>query len=60
LIFGSAFAASSSGTATRMSSHPAVSNCRICSTVAFTSRVSVEHIDWTEIGASPPILTDPA
>src|SRR6476660_138910 len=59
LMRGSAAAASSSGTATRISSHPAASSCRICSTVVATSLVSVEHIDWTETGASPPIFTFP-
>src|SRR5689334_12184170 len=59
LMRGRAAAASASGTATRINSHPAVSNWRICSTVAVTSLVSVEHIDWTETGASPPIFTLP-
>src|SRR5690349_11204781 len=59
LILGSAAAESTSGTATRMISQPTASSCLICSTVALTSRVSVEHMDWTAIGASPPILILP-
>src|SRR4029079_3157881 len=59
LMRGSAAAASSSGTATRISSHPAASSCRICSTVVVTSLVSVEHIDWTETGPSPRIFLSP-
>ncbi len=40
-----ALAAAISGTATRMISQPASSNLRICSTVASTSWVLVEHMD---------------
>src|SRR6476660_8946572 len=59
LIFGRAAAASISGTATRITSHPTSSNWRICAIVAATSRVSVDVIDCTDTGASPPILTRP-
>src|SRR5512135_1068390 len=58
-IPASAAAASSSGTATRMISHPTSSSSLIWRTVAATSRVSVLHIDWIEMAASPPTMTPP-
>ncbi len=45
--------------ATRTISQPAFSSRRICWTVYRASLVSVFVIDWMEIGASPPILTEP-
>ena len=57
LIFGTEFAPSIVGTATRTISHPASSRARICATVACTSSVFVHVIDWTVTGASPPITT---
>jgi len=60
LISPSCSAASRTGTAQRTISHPAASNDQICCTVARTSRVSVLVIDWTVIGASPPIFTLPS
>jgi hypothetical protein len=58
-IFGTAAAASASGTATRTISHPAASSAQIWSTVAWTSRVSVLVMDCTGIGAFPPTGTFP-
>ena len=52
-------AASISGTAGRMMSHPTSSSSFICRTVAFTSRVSVLVMDWTVMGALPPTVTSP-
>src|SRR5687767_8059076 len=56
---GRAAAALRSGTATRTTSQPAAASLRICSSVAFGSRVSAVVIDWTTIGLLPPILTSP-
>src|SRR5512143_4093165 len=54
---GTARAASSLLTVTRTSSEPASASARTCATVAATSAVSVLVIDWTTIGAPPPIRT---
>src|SRR3989338_2193435 len=54
-----AFAASIVGAETLTMSHPRSSNPWICSIVAFASVVSVVVIDWTVIGASPPICNFP-
>ena len=59
LILSTALAASSSGTATRMISHPASSNAWIWATVAATSSVFVLHMDWMDTGAPPPTATLP-
>jgi hypothetical protein len=40
-------------------SQPEAVSSAICCNVAFTSVVGVVHIDWTEIGASPPTATLP-
>src|SRR5574341_539022 len=55
----SAAAASASGTASRTTSAPASASARTCASVAATSAVCVQVIDWTAIGASPPIGTGP-
>src|SRR3989454_1847757 len=55
LMAGSALAASGVLTVTRAISQPACSNWWICSTVAFTSAVSGVVMDWTTIGAPPPM-----
>ena len=54
-----AAAACASGTARRTISQPAFSSRRIWATVARMSRVSVLVMDWTEIGAPPPMRTSP-
>src|SRR5688500_4788072 len=59
LIWGSASALASSGTVTRTMSQPATSRFRIWFSVPQTSVVLVVVIDWTVIGESPPIGTDP-
>ena len=59
LISPTARAASTSGTATRMISHPASSRRRIWPTVAATSRVGVLHMDCMLTGAPPPTATLP-
>src|SRR5438552_16235544 len=59
LMAGSALAASGVLTVTRAISQPACSNWWICSTVAFTSAVSGVVMDWTTIGAPPPMGTLP-
>ena len=59
LMAGTARAASSVGTATRMISQPACSRRRICCTVASTSSVAVLHMDWMLTGAPPPTATPP-
>jgi hypothetical protein len=56
---GSAAAASSSGTASRTRSAPASARARTCASVPSTSGVCVVVIDWTEMGAPPPISTAP-
>ncbi|CAB4953384.1 unannotated protein [freshwater metagenome] len=56
-ICGSASASSWLGTATRTIWQPDAVSSAICCRVAFTSDVSVVHIDWTLIGASPPTST---
>ncbi len=58
-IAARASAASMSGTAQRTISQPAAAKASICAVVAATSRVSLLHIDCTEIGASPPTATEP-
>src|SRR5664280_2380812 len=40
-------------------SQPVAVSSAICCSVALTSAVGVVHIDWTEIGASPPTSTVP-
>ena len=59
LMAPTALAAAMSGTAARTISHPASSRRRIWSTVAETSSVLVEHMDWMETGAPPPTGTGP-
>src|SRR5699024_1646203 len=54
-----ALAAAMSGTATRTISQPAASRRWIWSTVAGTSPVLVEHMDWMLTGAPPPTGTPP-
>ena len=54
---GTAAAASSRSTVTRTSSEPARASAATCRAVASTSAVSVLVIDWTTIGAPPPIVT---
>ena len=58
-ISGSASASSWLGHATRTMSQPAAVSSAICWRVALMSVVGVVHIDWTEIGASPPTSTLP-
>ena len=55
----SASASSQCGTATRTMSTPAATNEAICCSVALMSAVFVVVIDWIEMGASPPIFTEP-
>lgn len=52
-------AASMSGTAQRMMSQPRSASFRIWASVAAASWVFVLVMDWTAIGASPPIFTPP-
>ena len=59
MILSTAMAAASSGTATRMISHPASAKVRIWATVASTSSVFVLHMDWIDTGAPPPTATRP-
>src|SRR5579872_907588 len=59
LILSQAAAAFASGTETRAISQPAAASAWICSSVAAQSSVRVVVIDWTDIGASPPIVTVP-
>ena len=54
-----ASASSQCGTATRTMSTPAATREAICCRVALMSAVFVVVIDWIEIGASPPIFTEP-
>src|SRR5512145_2503593 len=54
-----AAAASASGTASRTTSAPASASARTCASVASTSAVWVQVIDWTAIGAPPPIGIGP-
>src|SRR6266542_5667368 len=54
-----ASASSQCGTATRTMSTPAATSEAICCRVALMSAVLVVVIDWTRIGASPPIVTSP-
>src|SRR5512138_3549477 len=56
---GRAAAASASGTASRTTSAPASASARTCASVAATSAVFVQVIDWTAMGAPPPIGTGP-
>src|SRR5574341_404418 len=58
-ISPSAAAASASGTASRTTSAPAPASARTWSSVAATSAVRVQVIDWTAIGAPPPMATPP-
>ncbi len=53
-IAGSASASSCDGTATRTIWQPEAVSSAICCRVAFTSAVSVVHIDCTLTGAPPP------
>src|SRR5512138_559267 len=55
----SAAAASASGTASRTTSAPASASARTCASVDATSAVCVQVIDWTAMGAPPPIGTAP-
>src|SRR5262245_43633469 len=55
----SASASSQCGTATRTTSTPAATSDAICCRVALTSDVLVVVIDWTRMGASPPIVPSP-
>src|SRR5574341_480945 len=48
-----------SSAASRTTSAPASASARTCASVAATSAVFVQVIDWTAIGASPPIGTGP-
>jgi hypothetical protein len=59
LISPSASAASLSGTAKRTTSQPHFSNLLISAIVARLSRVSVFVMDWTTMGAPPPMGTPP-
>jgi hypothetical protein len=59
LRIGRALALFSKGTATRIISTPASSSSRISARVASMSSVRVVHIDWTMIGLSPPIFSEP-
>src|SRR5262245_30280999 len=54
-----ASASSQCGTATRTMSTPAATSDAICCSVALMSAVLVVVIDWTRIGASPPMVTSP-
>ena len=56
---GTAAAASTLLTVTRTSSEPARASSATCRTVAATSAVSVLVIDWTTMGAAPPIVDRP-
>ncbi len=56
---GSAAASSRLGTATRTTSAPASASARICASVPAVSLVSVVVIDWTTMGAPPPMGTLP-
>src|SRR6476661_6436466 len=56
---GSASASSWLGQATRTMSQPDAVSSAICWSVALMSVVGVVHIDWTEMGASPPTSTLP-
>ena len=58
-ISGTAAAASALFTVTRTISEPARASSATCRTVAATSAVSVLVMDWTTIGAPPPIATCP-
>src|ERR1700749_1722773 len=58
-IAGSASASSWDGTATRTIWQPEAVSSAICCRVAFTSAVSVVHMDWTLTGAPPPTGTFP-
>src|SRR6516225_6426406 len=58
-IWGTAAAASSRSTVMRTISEPARESAATCSTVLWTSAVSVLVIDWTTIGAPPPTATLP-
>jgi len=51
--------AEASGRLTRTSSQPASTRARTCASVASASPVSVQVIDCTRTGASPPIVTPP-
>ena len=59
MISGTAAAASGTLTVNRTSSEPASASSTVCFTVAATSAVSVDVIDWTTTGAPPPIRTFP-
>ena len=59
LIRASASASALSSTAQRTMSQPAKYRRFICSSVPSTSFVLEKLIDCTEMGASPPILTEP-
>src|SRR3954471_2868375 len=54
---GTAAAASSRSTVMRTSSEPARASASTCRAVASASAVSVLVIDWTTIGAPPPMTT---
>ena len=56
-ISGSASASSCDGTATRTIWQPDAVSSAICCSVAFTSAVTVVHIDCTDTGAPPPTGT---
>src|SRR5215470_9559599 len=56
---GTAAAAAAVFTVTRTSSEPASARALTWATVAATSAVSVLVIDWTTIGAPPPMTTSP-
>src|SRR5436190_2881946 len=56
---GTAAAASAVFTVILTSSEPASASALTCATVAGTFAVSVLVIDWTTIGAPPPIATPP-
>ena len=56
----SASASSQCGTATRTMSTPVATSDAICCSVALMSDVFVVVIDWTLMGASPPIGTPPS
>src|SRR3954449_6694116 len=58
-ISASASASSWLGQATRTIWHPDAVSSAICCSVALTSAVNVVVMDWTEIGAPPPIFTPP-
>ena len=58
-MWGTAAAASGRSTVMRTSSEPAAASSSTCSAVAPTSAVSVLVMDWTAMGAPPPMVAGP-